>query len=116
LNDLPLALRYANALTTRTTGPAVPHWARQMHIFLHEDMAEYETAPKPAARSLSQRGRADPHELHLLIERLNRLKDAEKSSAPSENDFADAGSRLPAIVITESFPISLNKLSLAVAG
>src|SRR5215470_7007285 len=34
LNDLPLALRYAQALTAHATDAKVPHWARQMEIFL----------------------------------------------------------------------------------
>jgi len=85
VKDLPLALRYAQALTTYATGPAVPHWARQMHIFLHEDMGEYETAGN-LLRSLLDSGVVkDPHEMHLLVERLNQLKGAEKSSSPPEN-------------------------------
>jgi len=47
-------------------------------------MGEYETAGN-LLRSLLDSGVVqDPHELHLLIERLNRLKAAEKSSVPSE--------------------------------
>ena len=39
-----LALRYAQALRAHATAPPVPGWARQMEIFLHEDMGEYEAA------------------------------------------------------------------------
>jgi hypothetical protein len=84
VKDVPLALRYAQALATYATGPAVPHWARQMHIFILEDMGEYETARVLLGGLLASGVVQEPHELHLLIERLNRLKDAEKSSAPSE--------------------------------
>jgi hypothetical protein len=85
VKDLPVALRYAQALTTYATGPAVPHWAQQMHIFLHEDVGEYETAGN-LLRSLLDSGVVkDPHEMRLLIERLNQIKGAEKSSSPSEN-------------------------------
>ena len=85
LNDLPLALRYAQALAKNATGPGVPHWATQMHIFLFEDMGEYETARILLGGLLDSGVVQDPHELHLLIERLNQLKDAEKSSKPSKN-------------------------------
>jgi hypothetical protein len=85
LNDLPLALRYAQALATHATGPGVPHWATQMQIFLYEDMGEYETARVLLGGLLDSGVVQDPHELHLLIERLNQLKDAEKSSKPSKN-------------------------------
>jgi hypothetical protein len=83
VKDVPLALRYAQTLATYATGPAVPHWARQMHIFIHEDMGEYETARVLLGGLLASGVVQEPHELHLLIERLNQLKDAEKSSAPS---------------------------------
>ena len=55
LHDLPLALKYANALAQHATAPSVPHWVAQMHIFLHEDMGEYRDRPRPAGRSAGQR-------------------------------------------------------------
>jgi len=85
LNDLPLALRYAQALAAHATGPGVPHWATQMQIFLYEDMGEYETARILLGGLLDSGVVQDPHELHLLIDRLNQLKDAEKSSKPPKN-------------------------------
>ncbi len=84
LEDLPLALSYAKALSAHATGPNVPHWARQMEIFLYEDMGEYETARILLGGLLDSGSLHDPHEIHFLIERLNRLKDVEKSSRPSE--------------------------------
>jgi len=83
LNDLPLALSYAQALATHATGVDVPHWARQMEIFLHEDMGEYETARILLGGLLNSGAVQDEHEMHFLIERLNALKDAEKSSRAS---------------------------------
>jgi hypothetical protein len=85
VKDLPLALRYAEALAKHATGPGVPHWATQMRIFIYEDMGEYETARVLLGGLLDSGVVQDEHELHLLIERLNHLKDAEKSSKPSEN-------------------------------
>ena len=84
LKDLPLALRYADAISAHATGADVPHWATQMRIFIHEDMGEYETAKVLLGGLLDSGVVKDDHELHLLIERLNQLKDAEKSSRPSE--------------------------------
>jgi hypothetical protein len=48
-------------------------------------MGEYETARILLGGLLDSGVVQDPHELHLLIERLNQLKDAEKSSKPSKN-------------------------------
>ncbi len=84
LNDLPLALEYAKALATHATSADVPHWARQMEIFLYEDMGEYETARILLGGLLNSGAVQDAHETHFLIERLNALKDAEKSSSTSE--------------------------------
>ena len=85
LKDLPLALNYAKALSDRATGPRVPHWARQMQIFLYEDMGEYETARVLVGGLLASGTVTDPHEIHFLLERLNSLEGVEKSSHPSEN-------------------------------
>jgi hypothetical protein len=84
LNDLPLALTYAQALAAHATGPDVPHWVRQMEIFLYEDMGEYETARILLGGLLDSGAVRDPHELHFLIDRLDGLKHAEKSSRASE--------------------------------
>jgi hypothetical protein len=83
LNDLPLALTYAQALAAYATSPEVPHWARQMEIFLYEDMGEYETARILLGGLLSSGAVQDPHETHFLIERLKALRSAEKPSSPS---------------------------------
>ena len=85
LKDLPLALSYAKALSDHATGPGVPHWARQMQIFLYEDMGEYETARVLLGGLLASGTVTDPHEIHFLLERLNRLDGVEKSSHASEN-------------------------------
>jgi hypothetical protein len=84
LQDLPLALSYAKALSDHATGPNVPDWARQMEIFLYEDMGEYETARILLGGLLDSGTVHDPHEIHFLIDRLDHLKDVEKSSRPSE--------------------------------
>src|SRR6195256_4728703 len=44
LHDLPLALRYAQAIQRYAVADNVPLWAKQMEIFILEDMNELETA------------------------------------------------------------------------
>ena len=44
LNDLPLAHRYAEAIRLNATAPEVPDWAKQMDIFILEDMGQYDNA------------------------------------------------------------------------
>ncbi|MGQ0579721.1 MAG: hypothetical protein ACT4PQ_12545 [Betaproteobacteria bacterium] len=83
LHDLGLALHYARAINTLATSAEVPHWARQMHIFLLEDMGEYETAKILLGGLLASGAITDAHEAHFLTERLNALQAAEKSSIPS---------------------------------
>ena len=85
LNDMPLAVRYAQALAQQATAADVPSWAKQMRIFLLADMGEYETARVLLGGLLDSGQVKDPHEIHFLIEQLDRLKSAEKSSLPSEN-------------------------------
>src|SRR5262245_54641556 len=78
LNDLPLALRFAQEIAKRTKG--APAWARQMHIFLHEDLGEYEAARILLGGLLASGTVTDSHERVLLLERLERLKSVENSS------------------------------------
>lgn len=74
LNDLPQAHRYAEAIRTHATGENVPSWARQMDIFILEDMKEYKTA-YALLDSLLQSGEVtDANEVHFLQARLNQLE------------------------------------------
>lgn len=74
LHDAERALRYATTLATRATGPDVPGWARQMRIFVLEDMGEIEAA-KVLLGGLLDSGRiTDPHELWFLSQRLAELE------------------------------------------
>jgi hypothetical protein len=73
LQDLPLARRYAAAIQRETTDPTVPDWARQMEIFILEDMNELEAA-RTMIVSLLESGRIhDPAEIRFLKERLQEL-------------------------------------------
>jgi hypothetical protein len=74
LRDLPLARRYAEAIERHATASDVPSWARQMQIFILEDMNELEAA-RIMIGSLLQRGNiADPAELLFLKQRLEELE------------------------------------------
>jgi hypothetical protein len=73
LHDLPLARRYAAAIERNTTDPTVPLWAKQMQLFILEDMGELE-AERVMIRDLVRSGRiTDPAELLLLKQRLDDL-------------------------------------------
>jgi hypothetical protein len=74
LHDLPLARRYAAAIRQQATGPGVPPWARELEIFMAEDMDELDAA-RALAGALLRSGRiTDPHELQFLAERLQQLE------------------------------------------
>ena len=72
--DLMLARRYAAAIDRHATGPGVPSWARQMEIFILEDMNQLEAA-KALLGALLQSGQIeDPAEARFLVQRLQELE------------------------------------------
>jgi hypothetical protein len=83
LHDLPLALKYARAIAQHS--PGAPAWARQMHIFVLEDMGEYEAARILLGGLLASGVVTDRHEQILLQESLERIKAAEKSAAATKH-------------------------------
>ena len=74
LKDLPLALKYAQAIRLHATGNQVPSWAKQMEIFLLEDMNELERAKILLGGLLHSGQITDPHEIRFLEERLKQLE------------------------------------------
>jgi hypothetical protein len=84
LHDLPLALHYARAINHYATSTEVPHWAKQMHIFVLEDMGEHETVKILLGGLLASGVITDTNEAHFLIQRLNALNTDEKSSRASK--------------------------------
>jgi hypothetical protein len=74
LNDLPLALRYAAAIDRYTTAADVPLWAKQMQIFILEDMNELEAARIMLGGLLDSGQIRDPGEARLLERRLEELE------------------------------------------
>ncbi len=74
LNDLPLALRYASAVGELATEPDVPLWAKQMRIFILEDMNELEAAKIMLGGLLASGRISDPAEARFLKQRLDELE------------------------------------------
>ena len=73
LKDLALARRYAAAIDRHTRAPNVPLWARQMEIFILEDMGELEAARIMLGGLLESGQVTDPGELRFLRHRLEQL-------------------------------------------
>ena len=74
LHDLPLARRYAHAIQQYAVAENVPLWAKQMEVFILEDMDELETARLIIGGYLQSGAIKDPAELKFLDEHLKRLE------------------------------------------
>lgn len=83
LNDMPLALRYAHDITRHARGAS--NWARQMSVFILEDMGEAESAAVLLGGLLHSGEVTEPREFRFLSERLEQLKSAGNSSSTSKN-------------------------------
>lgn len=83
LRDTRLALTYAEAIGR--AAQRAPGWARQLRIFILEDMGEVEAATILLGGLLASGEVTDPREIHFLTQRLAQLKAAGKSSRPSKN-------------------------------
>ena len=74
LKDLPLARRYAAAIQRQATSRDVPLWAKQMEIFILEDMNELEAARIMLGGLLEHGAIQDPNERRFLEQRLKELE------------------------------------------
>ncbi len=74
LHDLPLARRYAAAIDRYTKSPDVPLWAKQMEIFILEDMNELEAARILLGGLLESGAVKDPGEARYLQQQLEDLE------------------------------------------
>ncbi|MES2324231.1 MAG: hypothetical protein V4633_18395 [Pseudomonadota bacterium] len=74
LHDLPLARRYASAIRRQASGPGVPDWARQMEIFILEDMNQIESAKILLGGLIASGQVSDPQERRFLLERLRQME------------------------------------------
>jgi hypothetical protein len=75
LNDLPLARRYAAAIARLATDPTIPDWARQMEVFILEDMNELEAAKVMLGGLLATGRIRSPEERRFLEARLKALEE-----------------------------------------
>ncbi len=75
LGDLPLARRYAQAIDRHARSPEVPLWARQMEVFILEDMGELEAARIMLGGLLEHGEIDDPAEARFLAGRLKELEE-----------------------------------------
>ena len=74
LQDLALARRYAAAIDRSTKSPDVPLWAKQMEIFILEDMNELQAARILLGGLLESGAIHDPAEVRFLRQRLEELE------------------------------------------
>jgi hypothetical protein len=80
LKDNGLALRYADDIAR--LAPGAPNWARQMQIFILEDMGELESATILLGGLLASGEVRDANEIHFLTQRLEHMKQIAEKSAP----------------------------------
>jgi hypothetical protein len=74
LHDMALARRYAQALRLRA--PLAPPWARQLELFILQDMNELDSARAVAGALLADGTITDPNEIRFLERRLHELERA----------------------------------------
>lgn len=74
LKDMPLALKYADALAKKAYGKEVPYWAKDMKIIVLEDMGEVEAAKILVGGLIASGEITDSHELNFLEEKIRVLE------------------------------------------
>ena len=72
MNDSDLAMKYARALRLYATAAAVPAWARQMELFILEDLGDVEGAKILLGGLLDSGVIKDANELRFFEERLEK--------------------------------------------
>ena len=75
IKDQALALKYADALTSKATGKNVPYWAKDMKIIVLEDMGEIEAAKLLVGALLESKQISDPYELRFLMNKITILEE-----------------------------------------
>lgn len=74
IKDMQLALECAQLLRQYAKGDNVPYWAKQMEIFVLEDMGELESAMVLIGGLLESGELKDPHQRKFLGQRLEEIK------------------------------------------
>ena len=79
LKDLPLSLNYARAIDRLTTARDVPIWAKQMEVFILEDMNELDAARIMLGGLLAKGQVRDEAERRYLEQRLKSMEERAQS-------------------------------------
>ena len=74
LKDMDRALKYARALRLYTHAGVAPYWAREMEIYVLEDMGDVEAAKILIGGLLDSGSINDPNEIRFLTDRLHMLE------------------------------------------
>jgi hypothetical protein len=80
LKDTRLALRLARELRTHATGPNVPYWAKQMELFVLDDMGDEQDAKILLGGLIASGQIKDPNQIRFLMQRLNEGKPGPRHS------------------------------------
>ena len=86
LYDLDLAMKYARALRVYAIAAGVPAWARQMELFILEDMGDLEDARILLGGMIDSGVVKDPNELKFFTQRLD--EESKKPGVKSEEKKA----------------------------
>ena len=73
LQDKQLALHYARELRLRTTPETAPDWARQMELFVLEDIGDLESARILLGGLIESGEITDQREIEFLLSRLGKV-------------------------------------------
>ncbi|NHZ39611.1 hypothetical protein [Massilia aquatica] len=82
LHDAALARQYARAIRTRVTNGVLPAWARQMELFILDDMGEDDSAKALIGAMLASGQVSDPRELAWLERRLHDISARQRQAHP----------------------------------
>lgn len=75
IKDQQLALGCAKLIREYATGKNVPYWAKQMEIFVLEDMGELESAKILIGGLLESGELKDAHQINFLTQRLIKIEE-----------------------------------------
>jgi len=80
IKDMQLALKCAQLIRQYAKDDNIPYWAKQMEIFVLEDMGELESAMVIIGGLLESGELKDPHQRKFLGQRLDEIKLRQKES------------------------------------
>lgn len=83
IKDQQLALECAKLIRQYATGDNVPYWARQMEIFVLEDMGELESAKVLIGGLLESGELKDAHQIKFLTQRLIEIEKRQNQDSRS---------------------------------